>query len=471
MMNPTEQKVLELRRSERTTELRDLILISSSRLSLPLFAVFGIADYFYAPQKFLLFLSVRSLIFPCCLLVNSVVKRTHNLPRLQMWGAFYVFVNAAIITVLAFLAEGKGSAYYAGLNLCAISVGSFIPWSTAVLLFNMALIYLPFYALALLSWNKPGHSIFIVNSFFMGATVLITLVVRHFNEKYRMAAIRSRVALDEELDRRARIIKEKSEEALSLAELAKQFSPQVVHAIRTGEMQISDSVKESEICVFFIDVCESTSVMREMGIERYQNALDLFLALAVPILFKYDITFDKMIGDAIMGFSNEPAKRGDYVARMGAACIEIRDTIEAGVDEMSRFWGRPFKVRTGLASGPAKVGFQGQIVRSYTATGMVVNKANRLCSVASPGQIVFDGSSIEALAARGFQTNMLGTKSLRGIGDQNVYELESFGVASNERWSEVSAQACATCGAILHLEENAAGILILKCGNCDFVLS
>ncbi len=471
MMNETEQKILELRRRERTTELRDIILISSSWLSLPLFAVFGIADYFYAPHKLWLFLGIRTLVFPSCLLLNWAVKRTQSLRKLQMWGAFYVFVNAGIITALAFLAEGKGSAYYAGLNLCAISVGSFIPWSTVVLLFNMALIYLPFYALSLLSWHKPGHSLFIVNSFFMGATVLITLVVRHFNEKYRMAALRSRVALDEELERRARIIKEKSEEALSLAELAKQFSPQVVHAIRTGEMQISDSVKESEICVCFIDVCESTTAMRTVGIERYQNAMDLFLALAVPILFKYDITFDKMIGDAIMGFSNEPAKRMDYVARMGAACIEIRDTLDARVDDIMRFWGRPFQVRTGMASGTAKVGFQGQIVRSYTATGMVVNKANRLCAVASPGQIVFDNSSIEALAARGFQTSLVGTKELRGIGEHNVYELESFGVASNERWSEVSAQACRACGTILHLEENASGILILKCGNCDFVLA
>ena len=470
-MNETEQKILELRRRERTTELRDIILISSSWLSLPLFAVFGIADYFYAPHQLWLFLGIRTLIFPSCLLVNLAVKRTQDLRQLQMWGAFYVFVNASIITVLAFLAEGKGSAYYAGLNLCAISVGSFIPWSTWVLAFNMALIYFPFYSLAFLSWNKPGQSLLIVNSFFMGATVLITLVVRHFNEKYRMAALRSRVALDEELDRRARIIKEKSEEALSLAELARQFSPQVVHAIRTGEMQISDSVKESEICVCFIDVCESTSAMQAAGIERYQNAMNLFLALAVPILFKYDITFDKMIGDAIMAFSNEPAKRMDYIARMGAACIEIRDTLDARVDDIMRYWGKAFQVRTGIASGTAKVGFQGQIVRTYTATGMVVNKANRLCSVADPGQIVFDCSSIEALAARGFQTTMIGSKSLRGIGEQNVYELESFGVASNERWSEVSAQACRACGTILHLEENAAGILILKCGNCDFVLA
>ncbi len=149
-------------------------------------------------------------------------------------------------------------------------------------------------------------------------------------------------------------------------------------------MQISDSVKESEICVSFIDICDSTSVMQAVGVESYQNALNLFLAIAVPILFKYDITFDKMIGDAIMGFSNEPAKRMDYIARMGAACLEIRDTIAARDDEMARFWGRPFQVRMGLANGTAKVGFQGPIVRSYTATGMVVNKASRLCSVARP---------------------------------------------------------------------------------------
>ena len=470
-MTPGERKILRLRRRERVRELREFILISSTWVSIPFFALFLIADYFYAPDKFFLFAGLRLLIVPSYLVVNFAVKKSRSLWRLQSWGAFYVFVNAILITTMAYLAEGKSSIYYAGLNLCAILVGSFIPWTNAAWIGNIALIYFPFFALAFWSWHSPGGNRFIVNSFFMGTTVVITLVIRHFNEEYRMAAIRSRVALDEELDRRAKIIKEKSEEALSLAELAKQFSPQVVHAIRTGEMQISDSVKECEICVSFIDVCESTSVMREMGIERYQTALDLFLALAVPILFKYDITFDKMIGDAIMGFSNEPAKRADYIARMGAACIEIRDTLDARGDELSHFWGRRFQVRTGLASGSAKVGFQGQIVRSYTATGMVVNKASRLCTVASPGQIVFDGASIEALAARGFQTNLIGPKSLRGIGDQNVYELESFGVASNERWSEVSAQACRACGTILHLEENAAGILILKCGNCDFVLS
>ena len=84
-----------------------------------------------------------------------------------------------------------------------------------------------------------------------------------------------------------------------------------------------------------------------MGVESYQNALNLFLGIAVPILFKYDITFDKMIGDAIMGFSNEPAKRMDYIARMGAACLEIRDTMAARAGEMARFWGRPFQVKNG----------------------------------------------------------------------------------------------------------------------------
>ena len=470
-MDLDEQKVLRLRQKERVGELRDFILISTNWVSFPLFLLFGIADYFYARDKIFLFLGLRMAIIPSCFLVNFAVKKTHNLPEIQVWGGFHVFVCSILITIMAFLAEGQSSPYYAGLNLCAILVGSFIPWTTGALIGNIAIIYFPFFLWSLLSWGKHANSIFIVNSCFMVATVVITVVIRSVNEAYRMSAIRSRIALDDELDRRAIIIKEKSEEALSLAELAKQFSPQVVHAIRTGEMQISDSVKESEICVSFIDICGSTAAMQSMGIESYQNALNLFVATAVPILFKYDITFDKLIGDAIMGFSNEPAQRVDYIARMGAACLEIRDTIAARADQMAPYWGRSFQLRIGLATGAAKVGFQGQIVRSYTATGMVVNKASRLCSVANPGQIVFDTSSIEAFAARGFQTRMIGTKLLRGIGEQTVYELEAFGVASNERWSEVSAEECQVCGTILHLEENSAGILILKCGNCGFVPS
>jgi class 3 adenylate cyclase len=470
-MDLSERKVLRLRRRERIRELRELILISSSWLSIPLFALFSIADYFYAPGKFFLFVCLRLVILPSCLLANAGVKRTRTLSKIQAWGAFYVFINATLITIMAFLTGGKSSAYYAGLNLCAISVGSFIPWTSAALICNIALIYLPFFALSFFTWGAKGNSMFIVNSFFMVTTVVITLVIRHFNETYRMSAIRSRVALDDELDRRAVLIKEKTEEALSLAELAKQFSPQVVHAIRTGEMRISDSVKESEICVSFLDVCESTAAMQAVGVEQYQNALNLFVAIAVPILFKYDITFDKMIGDAIMGFSNEPAQRSDYIARMGAACLEIRDTIADRDHEMTCFWGRPFQVRMGLATGSANVGFQGKIVRSYTATGMVVNKANRLCGVARPAQIVFDSASLDAFAGRGFQTSVVGTKWLKGIGEQEVYELEGFGDASNERWSEVSAEACRVCNTILHLEENSAGILILKCGNCGYVLS
>jgi class 3 adenylate cyclase len=470
-MDPSEQRILRLRRRERRRELRNFILIASNWLSLPFFALFSIADYYYARDKFWEFATIRLIVVPSCLLVNSAVRKTYSLAKIQRWGCFHVFVNSILVTIMAYIAEGKGSPYYAGLNMCTIIVGTFIPWTTGGLIANFAIIYGPFYALAFILDRGQPNSALIVNSFFMGATIVLTAVARHFNELYRMSAIRSRVALDDELSRRAQVIKEKSEEALSLAELAKQFSPQVVHAIRSGEMQISDSVKESEICVSFMDVCESTSAMQTVGVEAYQNAMELFLSISVPILFKYDVTFDKMIGDAIMSFSNEPAKRVDYVARMAAACLEIREAIAAQETKMARFWGRPFRLKMGLASGAANVGFQGPIVRSYTATGMVVNKANRICAAASPGQILLDGSMIEALSAHGFQTRMLGAKALKDLGEQELYELEGFGAAENARWATVGAEACRVCGTILHLEENAAGILILKCGNCGLELS
>ena len=83
---------------------------------------------------------------------------------------------------MAFIVEGKASPYYAGLNLIAILVGSFIPWTFGALLCNFALIYLPFFALSFFWLDKQGNSIFIVNSFFMGATIVLTLVIRYFNE-------------------------------------------------------------------------------------------------------------------------------------------------------------------------------------------------------------------------------------------------------------------------------------------------
>jgi len=217
-----ERRIRRLRRIERAKELRALISVSSLWLSIPLFAVFWITDYFYVPEKFLLFGLIRLTIVPACLLVNAEVRASRSILKLQSWGAFYAFSNAILITAMSFLAGGKSSAYYAGLNLCAIAGGSFIPWTTGFLVLNLALIYVPFLGLSLLTWNVESNAVFITNVFFMGATVIITVVVRHFNETYRLSAIRSRVALDDELDRRATIIQEKTEEAVRLEEQFRQ---------------------------------------------------------------------------------------------------------------------------------------------------------------------------------------------------------------------------------------------------------
>ena len=178
---------------------------------------------------------------------------------------------------------------------------------------------------------------------------------------------------------------------------------------RNAPIARSASTQEREVAADFGADSRSRFDMQSVGVESYQNALDLYVAIAVPILFKYDITFDKMIGDAIMGFSNEPAKRMDYIARMGAACLEIRDTMAARDDEMMCFWGRPFELKMGLANGPAKVGFQGQIVRSYTATGMVTGIATAM----------MDSSPIVCITGQ-VGSKMLGSDAFQEIDRKSV---------------------------------------------------
>jgi signal transduction histidine kinase len=217
-----EQRVRRLRRRERVREFRQVMLFSANWLSLPLFLFFWIADYYYARNHFLLFGCLRLLVVPSCLLVNVQLKKTRSLLRMQCWAGFHVFVDAILITIMAFLAEGKTSVYYAGLNLLTIAVGSFIPWTPVALVCNVSLIYLPYLVWSLLTWSRGGHAIFIVNCFFMGATIIVTLVIRGFNEAYRMSAIRSRVALHDELHRRGAIIEEKTAEALRLQEQFRQ---------------------------------------------------------------------------------------------------------------------------------------------------------------------------------------------------------------------------------------------------------
>ncbi len=462
-----------LREQERHREIQEFVMICSSFLSLPLYLCFWFADLLYAPNYKWEFLALRSIMIPVCLLVNFSIKRTTTHPQAQIIALLFTFANSFIITIMVFLAEGAMSPYYAGLNLVAAGVMTCIPWSVPFLLTAIVGIYGPFYIGSLLYFDTLyDPSLFGVHSFFNMSTLIIAMVIRYFTEKLREKELNSRMELNNEISSREKIIQEKTAEALKLGMLTKQFSPQVVHAIKHGQLNILKSVHRAHICAIFIDIVNSTDRVIRIDKDDVNKVISMFIDDAMKTLLKYDITIDKFLGDGILAFSNDPIPYDDYVERVLDAALEIRSRIHARKDEYLEYWLNEFQVRIGISIGYANVGFYGgdEYFKSYTAIGRVINLASRICGAAQPNQILIDSDTARVLAESTYQLDSAGQFKLKGF-EADIFKLHAVMDGSKLNYSDSDIELCPQGHGVLHLDTDESGIYVLKCRTCHYILA
>jgi adenylate cyclase len=141
--------------------------------------------------------------------------------------------------------------------------------------------------------------------------------------------------------------------------------------------------------------------------------LNDYLSRMTEIVFKYEGTLDKYIGDAIMAVFGAPLDMPDHACRAIRAALEMRERLEEFNAE--RREGPVLRIRIGINSGKAVAGEIGSInKKEYTVLGDTVNIASRLeSSVAKPMMIVI-GENTFATASKEFVCRPLGPATLKG---------------------------------------------------------
>ncbi|MEK7670377.1 MAG: adenylate/guanylate cyclase domain-containing protein, partial [Bacteroidota bacterium] len=109
------------------------------------------------------------------------------------------------------------------------------------------------------------------------------------------------------------------------------------------------------------------------------KSLDEYFGAMVDIVFKYEGTVDKFIGDGLMVFYGDPEPQPDHALRCVKAAIEMQKKcreLKAKWEVEGKF---PLKIRIGINTGPVVVGNMGSSRRlSYTVLGSDVNLTQRL---------------------------------------------------------------------------------------------
>ena len=149
------------------------------------------------------------------------------------------------------------------------------------------------------------------------------------------------------------------------------------------------------------------------------------------LIFQYEGTLDRFIGDGIMIVFNDPIPRDDHAGRAVRLALDMRGR----VNDMAATWrgrGHELGFGIGIATGYATLGLIGfERRREYTAIGRVTNLAARLCGQARAGQIVITHnvlSRIEPCA----EVASLGEMNLKGF-DRLIAAYEVLGWRSETK--------------------------------------
>ncbi|HIF50153.1 MAG TPA: adenylate/guanylate cyclase domain-containing protein [Thiotrichaceae bacterium] len=158
--------------------------------------------------------------------------------------------------------------------------------------------------------------------------------------------------------------------------------PHLVNELSLSPKEISLEGESRTLTVFFCDLQSFTSISEQLNPKQLNKLLNEYFNVMTEILFKYEGTIDKYIGDAIMAFWNAPTLQEAHAQRSVEAALEMDLTIkELAQTFIARGWPGPI-MGTGINTGRANVGIMGSKYRmTYTAIGDAVNLASRIESL------------------------------------------------------------------------------------------
>lgn len=207
--------------------------------------------------------------------------------------------------------------------------------------------------------------------------------------------------------------------------LERFHSPQVIDMILKGGQETLDDMmdpKDVTATILFADINGFTSLAERMPPREVNLILNDFFSRMTDILFRYDGTLDKYIGDGLMAVFGAPMEKEDDAERGIRAAQEMMQALAAMMAGMPE--DRKFTIRIGINTGKVVAGNIGSSRRmDYTVIGDAVNTASRLESIAQPNQILIGEETYSRVQGK-FKIRSVGPRKVKGKSvEVMVYEV------------------------------------------------
>ncbi len=185
-------------------------------------------------------------------------------------------------------------------------------------------------------------------------------------------------------------------EALTRERFQRLLSPAIAEQVISGKVEVAKGGELRETTMLFSDIRGFTNMSESRSPQEIVDMLNEYFEQMVEIVFKYEGTLDKFVGDEVMALYGSPVKHADDPIRAVRSALEMLDTLATWNQERAARGQVPVHIGIGLNTGAVVAGYLGSSkALEYTVIGDVVNTGARLCSAAQPGQILVSEATLQ----------------------------------------------------------------------------
>ena len=192
--------------------------------------------------------------------------------------------------------------------------------------------------------------------------------------------------------------KKLEQEAVTRERFRRLLSPAIAEQVMSGQLEVKKGGELRETTVLFADIRGFTRISESCEPQVVVDALNEYFERMVEIVFRYEGTLDKFIGDEMMVLFGSPVAHEDDPIRAVRAALEMQQAL-LGLNERHEVEGLPpFEVGIGINTGEVVAGYIGSSqALEYTVIGDPVNTGSRLCTLAKPGQTLISEGTRDKL--------------------------------------------------------------------------
>ena len=267
------------------------------------------------------------------------------------------------------------------------------------------------------------------------ATIMVPLVSK--NDVIGILALGERINLQPYSEKVLESIKILSNQMVMaiensrLSNIRYAFSRYVSHQLVDNIISNPSSIKlggeKRKVAVLFADIRSFTTMTEKMKPEDVVDLLNTYLSGLSEIVFKYEGTVDKYIGDCVLAVFGAPIAHDNDVERAIFSAIEMQVFVEDINRHREKINQESVRIGIGINYGEVIAGNMGSMDRmDYTVIGDVVNTASRLEGLAKGGQILVTKSvydEVKYLVEGGFVDRMMVKGKEKAI---EVYEIHDL---------------------------------------------